>query len=683
MSLSGLVLLALLAVARAQSGFNPAPLSTVKIPLSVDRNLRYTADVNMSSSPDTQRFRFALAANTGYTSVAGTSCSTCDNVPAYNRTLSASVQSFPGSKNVTLGTQSVVGNFIKENCGLREVNGTAWQYPNQTIIVANDSSLFSDLTSGIVGLGTNANGATGDFDDTIYGGWLIRNPTQNNFSFGMALSAPKFDSETSEGNGGHIDWVVPDHSAYTGTVATRNAMVSSGSSSSTDVVSNSFGLTDNDWVIEMDGWAATLGGASVSNSTSVQALLEPLFPSIYFPASQANLLYAGISGAQQLPTPQNGGQVWSIPCDTQMQVGFQFGQNFLLDQEVLVIDSGNGTCTGAIQGWPDETTDSYLLGGSFISGFYVIFIIGRPGSGVPNSVSIANRFQQSSKTNVGAIVGGVVGGVVFIAAVGLAIFYLVVRKRRIQRRAPSAIAKEEAAAAAASMGGMEKYYDEHGAAQYANPLRNSYASRSGLPTPPHSAFTTTSSHPLLPEAQSPVSPLLNVPGSPTPMAAMTYVTPMGATALSSRGNYNPSEAGSHVARSSTMYTTADGQNITIDPFMMPPSAQHSPSSAGFSQSTKGQQSPSWQGHTDASSATSHDAQLINFGPSGSSAASEQGSVRPYGAQAIPLAPPPMSRKYAEAIASGDAPRSIPRQLETPAPPYSQNSAVSESETLLD
>lgn len=283
---------------------------------------------------------------------------------------------------------------------------------------------------------------------------------------------------------------------------------------------------------------------------------------------------------------------------------------------------------------------------------------------------------------MGAIVGGVVGGIVFIAAVGLAIFYLVVRKRRIQRRAPSSIAKEEAAAAAASMGGMEKYYDEHGAAQYANPLRNSYASRSGLPTPPHSAFTTTSSHPLLPEAQSPVSPLLYVPGSPTPMATMTYVTPMGTAA--SRGDYNPSEANSHgAARSSTIYTTADGQNITIDPFMMPPSAQHSPSSAGFSQNTKGQQSPSWQGQTDASSATSHDAQLISIGPSGSSAASEQGSVRPYGAQALPLAPPPMSRKYAEAIASGDAPRHVPRQLETPAPPYSQNSAVSESETLLD
>ena len=108
--------------------------------------------------------------------------------------------------------------------------------------------------------------------------------------FGMALSAPKFDSDTSEGNGGHIDWVVPDHSAYSGQVATRNAMVSTGTSSSTDVVSNSFGLTDNDWVIEMDGWAATLGGASVSNSTTVQAVLEPLFPSIYFPASQAKLL---------------------------------------------------------------------------------------------------------------------------------------------------------------------------------------------------------------------------------------------------------------------------------------------------------------------------------------------------------------------------------------------------------
>jgi len=299
-----------------------------------------------------------------------------------------------------------------------------------------------------------------------------------------------------------------------------------------------------------------------------------------------------------------------------------------------------------------------------------IFVIGRPGSGVPNTVSIANLFKQSSKTNVGAIVGGVVGGIAIIAAVALAVFFLVVRKRRNERRAPSAIAKEEAAAAAAA-GGMEKYYDEHGAAQYANPMRNSYASRNGLPTPPHSAFTTTSSHPLLPEPHSPQSPRLSVPGAP--MAPMTYVTPMAGAS-----SYNTSDAGSYGARSSTIYTTADGQNVAIDPYMIPP-AQHSPpTTAGLSRNMKVE---SWQPPSDTSFGPSADAQLINFGPSGSSAGSEQGSAE---AHAPPRhgAAPPMSRKYAEAMASANGSR-LPRQLETPAPPYSQSSGVSDSQTLHD
>lgn len=54
-----------------------------------------------------------------------------------------------------------------------------------------------------------------------------------------------------------------------------------------------------------------------------------------------------------------------------MSIGFQFGQNFLLDEEALVVSDGNGACIGAVQGWPDESVDSYLLGGRFISGFYV------------------------------------------------------------------------------------------------------------------------------------------------------------------------------------------------------------------------------------------------------------------------------------------------------------------------
>ena len=87
-------------------------------------------------------------------------------------------------------------------------------YSSRKVLVANSPSfLFSDDTSGLVGLGTNVNGQSGDFLDTIYGPWFARNPSWNNFTFGMDLEPPKFTSENDVGNGGVIHWVVPDASA--------------------------------------------------------------------------------------------------------------------------------------------------------------------------------------------------------------------------------------------------------------------------------------------------------------------------------------------------------------------------------------------------------------------------------------------------------------------------------------
>ena len=130
----------------------------------------------------------------------------------------------------------------------------------------------------------NGNGASGEFSDTIYGGWLQRNPAHNNFSFGMALTAP--DSGTDDG--GVIHWVVPDSSAVSGTVTTRNTVASAGISS--DNNTSSFSLPDNDWTIQMDGWGLNVGSSTISNFTSTYAVLEPYFPSMYFPTTQAQQL---------------------------------------------------------------------------------------------------------------------------------------------------------------------------------------------------------------------------------------------------------------------------------------------------------------------------------------------------------------------------------------------------------
>lgn len=87
-------ILSLCCVARAAE-----PLETIRIPLTVDSEQRYTARVAMvrsklllclyqlnlrpsqSTSPHLQHFSFLLTTATGYSVVAGSECSACDHAP--------------------------------------------------------------------------------------------------------------------------------------------------------------------------------------------------------------------------------------------------------------------------------------------------------------------------------------------------------------------------------------------------------------------------------------------------------------------------------------------------------------------------------------------------------------------------------------------------------------------------
>ena len=261
------------------------------------------------------------------------------------------------------------------------------------------------MTSGLFGLGTNANGANGNFFDTVFGGFLARNPDQNNFSFGMDLKAPKFTSEDDTGNGGVLHWLVPDTKAYDASNVTwATASVSSdqadaGTSNNTSTTtpnsnsgSNSqFVLPESDWTIEIGGWAVSVSGSTaVANATSSQAVVEPFFPNIYFPDSQANLLCkctllpyhsivvnhifldATIPSATKLSSLVSGAQTWSIPCDTQISLAFTIsGQGFPIDESLLVQQQSDGSCIGAVQAWPDSTVNNFLLGSNFISAYYL------------------------------------------------------------------------------------------------------------------------------------------------------------------------------------------------------------------------------------------------------------------------------------------------------------------------
>ncbi|KAL5535064.1 hypothetical protein ACEPAF_3157 [Sanghuangporus sanghuang] len=682
-----------------------APLATVNIPLTVNRDRRYIVGVNMSTSPVQQSFKFAVSANTGYNAVAGVSCDGCDGVPTYNVSASGTERAFPGSANITVGSASISGPFIKENCSLHIVNGSAWLYPNQTIIVANSSSsIFSNVTSGLLGLGTNANGQSGDFYDTIFGGWLVRNPSRNNFSFGMDLKPPKFTSDNDAGNGGVLHWVVPDSSAHQENVAWSTASVSStpvNAANDSDNVSTTtansgsdFVLPESDWLIEMDGWSASISGAAVSNATSTQALIEPFFPDILFPVSQANLFYAGVPSAVQINSLVSGAQAWSIPCDSDLSVAFTFAeQAFPLGQAQLVEQQDDGTCIGTIKAWPDSSVSAFLLGSNFISEFYLIYVIGRPGSGVPSSIGMAPRATKDTGTNVGAIVGGTVGGVVGVSILVAGAYFLGRRRQSRSKQVTNAttLRPEEREKFMASR--QEEGSDE-GGAQYAIDSLARYGPHKHSPTTP---LTGNSTQPLLPEAQDPQTPAFIMPSAPHSPSDFLAISPGTSSRMStgadmntarsvgSRISYNPQALGAN------MMTASRGASPygTVNPYVLPstsaaPNAPHNQKVFPTAQEVRNPQISQTRGNN-----------INPNSPQDIDPLSPSTTSNPAGTMCIPpqaqpfiLSPVPQSAMARSNVPKGSSitgnnARPSRADADSPAPPYTAQATYPGSPTLVE
>ncbi|KAK0207868.1 aspartic peptidase domain-containing protein [Desarmillaria ectypa] len=400
-----------------------APPQRLEVPISVDSNKKYSVHVNMSPGPQSQNFTFALSFGTGYTIVAGTACDTCGGVKPFNQSASATVDQLPGNRDVSVINGTAGGNLITEDCSLRQSNGSDWFYPNQTIILANQSdSLFSPGHSGIIGLGTNAR--DGNFDATVFGGWLSRNPSQTNFSFGMALNQAPDDTQAmasdSDLDGGVFHWLEPDPSYYNGDVAWKNMVPSNSSSLAAD------------FHVMMDSWTFTTSLGNSSQSGDLVTLIDPMFSTMTFPQGAAALIYAGVPGASVLANTSIA-NIWGVPCLSKMNLTLTFGGlSIMVDESVLVRNQG-GQCFGAIEEWSSPSTTEYLLGSSFLALVYVIFIVSSSSDGM---VGFAQRVvnTRSKKLNVASIVGVALGSAAFAIAV-IVVAVLIYRAQRRRKRA--------------------------------------------------------------------------------------------------------------------------------------------------------------------------------------------------------------------------------------------------------
>ncbi|KAJ6569550.1 aspartic peptidase domain-containing protein [Mycena capillaripes] len=409
------IVLSLLAVSDARIAKRAVPPpQTLVVPVSLDENQVYSVVVNMSSNAP-QSFSFALTTSTAcrLTTVAGVNCQSCAGVPAYNPSLSSSVQQLQQPRNVSSLNGTASGTLVRENCGLLQSNGSAWSYPNQTVTVADQAaSFFSPGVSGTIGMGLTP------FTDSPAANWLARNPAQPVFSYGIALNPPS--PSNASGDGGVLHWLQPDTSFYQGDIAWKPMLAANAS-----VPSNM-----SSWFVEMDAWSvAGPPSFNISQSgTQLLAFLDPFYGSIVFPQSAARAIYADIAGASKHSTNAFA-HAWKLPCDSKFRLTVTFGSfSTSLDQSSLVVKQADGLCVGVLQEWIDATATEYLLGSPFIAVLYLIFSYSQSGDG---TMGVAARTPASNKLTPEAIAGVTLGTLAVFALLVIAgvLVYFAWRRR--------------------------------------------------------------------------------------------------------------------------------------------------------------------------------------------------------------------------------------------------------------
>ncbi|KAH9836772.1 acid protease [Rhodofomes roseus] len=428
-----------LGITRRATSQASAP-TTIDIPLHFDPSGRYVIPVGMSPGANQQNFNFTLATSTGLTSVAGLGCSSCSDISLYNQSASSTAKSLNDNDSVSLVGGSYSGSVIKEDCSMA-TTGSEWLYKNQTIVVAQaqqNGTVFGNGASGVLGLGTNrlsssssssaSTGYSSSFSDSIFSQWLQNNADQDSFQFGMDIAPPVVTPTSTNGlaaasptstGAGTLHWLAPDQSKYNqGGLTYKN-------------VQNNASLvysagSQPDWSVPLDGWKVSSGGDSFSSGDQMMVSVDPYYTDIYFPAKEAQLFNAVISGSSVqsgLSTLGSQSQAWEVPCDSKVSLAININdQTFTLDESVLVRQTSSGTCFSGVEGWMDGSVDEYIFGALFVSQVYLVFNVGRNGT---DAVGFAPKIAAKKSSNVGAIVGGTVGGVVGVLLTGIAVFFYI------------------------------------------------------------------------------------------------------------------------------------------------------------------------------------------------------------------------------------------------------------------
>ncbi|KAH7104332.1 acid protease [Auriculariales sp. MPI-PUGE-AT-0066] len=385
------------------------------VPLQIDAiSGRIFASVVMGFEHP-QQVNFAVSTGLRYSAVASPQCPSCSQ-STYNPSSSSSYQAVDGNVTSLYGGIDLSGGLMREDCGFKQTDGTSlWKWPNQTLVLSRSAegvrNVFSSTIGGVIGMSHSAPQG-GAATDTVLGHWLGTHPKNSSFQFGLALNDLSSTHQKA----------VPSDEEDTGAGRLHMAAVNETFFNTTALkwltASSSFVGTDanagypSDYVFDLQGWKFDGPDSfTISSASSAQAIFEPLFPAIVFPAKFANSIYGSLTGAQEVA--DSNPKQWTLPCDMAELLWTANYNGLEIQSRNLVLKSTSGGCVGAIQGWQDETTTTFLLGAPAMANAYVIHQTDQHGL---SQVGVAPRLplllQGRSKSSRNAIIGGVVGGVV-------------------------------------------------------------------------------------------------------------------------------------------------------------------------------------------------------------------------------------------------------------------------------
>ena len=105
----------------------------------------------------------------------------------------------------------------------------------------------------------------------------------------MALQPPGTSAPSAGSSAGLLHWLAPDTQFFKpDQISWANAL------GGVNDATNGSGTASpaQDWTVALDGWVATVGTTHLSNTQSVVATVDPLYPNVYLPGSQAKLIRA-------------------------------------------------------------------------------------------------------------------------------------------------------------------------------------------------------------------------------------------------------------------------------------------------------------------------------------------------------------------------------------------------------